>query len=85
MEQKIRMLRRDLARLMRSEPDHDDGSLGPLFIRLAWHCCGTFDAATGTGGSDGGTMRFEVEQKDPENAGLGKVTATLYKRSQFPL
>jgi len=56
---------------------HDDGSYAPLLIRLAWHCCGTFDKTTQTGGSNGGTMRFPVEQKDPENAGLAKARALL--------
>ena len=37
-------------------------------MRLAWHSSGTYDAATGTGGSNGATMRFEPEISDPENA-----------------
>lgn len=50
---------------------YDDGSLGPIFIRLAWHSCGTYDAATKTGGSSSGaTMRFPPERDDPENSGL---------------
>lgn len=24
------------------KPDYDDGSLGPVFVRLAWHASGTF-------------------------------------------
>ena len=32
---------------------------------------GTYDAATGTGGSNGAGMRFATEAGDPENAGLG--------------
>lgn len=38
-------------------PGHDDGSLGPLFVRLAWHTSATYDKNTHTGGSNGGTMR----------------------------
>jgi len=56
---------------------HDDGSYGPLFLRFAWHCCGTYDKNTQTGGSDGGTMRFPAEQNDPENAGLPKARRIL--------
>jgi cytochrome c peroxidase len=56
---------------------HDDGSYAPLLIRFAWHCCGTWDHASRTGGSNGGTMRFPAEQADPENAGLGKARALL--------
>jgi len=51
-------------------PSYDDGTLGPLFIRLAWHSSGTYDAATKTGGSNGATMRYKLEGDDPENAGL---------------
>lgn len=25
------------------DPDHDDGTLGPILLRLCWHACGTFD------------------------------------------
>ena len=52
---------------------HDDGSLAPLLLRYAWHLCGTYDATTNTGGSNGCTMRFPTEQSDPENAGFSKA------------
>jgi catalase (peroxidase I) len=42
----------------------------PMAIRLAWHASGTFTASTGTGGSNGATMRFEPESADGANAGL---------------
>lgn len=58
-------------------PGHDDGSLAPLFIRFAWHCCGTYDSEKCTGGSNGGTMRFPAEQADPENAGLDKAREAI--------
>merc|ERR1719433_2345402 len=50
--------------------DFDDGSLGPVFVRLAWHCSGTYDQKTCTGGSYGATMRFSPEAGDGANAGL---------------
>lgn len=51
--------------------NYDDGSLGPLFVRLAWHACGTYDKADGSGGSFGGaTMRFSPEADHGGNAGL---------------
>ena len=75
-ERDLRAVRRDIAAALH-DPGHDDGSLGPLMIRFAWHCCGTFDKATGTGGSNGGTMRMPQEQSDPENAGLGKARDVL--------
>ena len=34
------------------------GPVGPMLVRLAWHCSGTYSAADGTGGSDGATMRL---------------------------
>ena len=58
---------------------HDDGSLGPLFIRFAWHQSGTYDKEKGTGGSNGCTMRFPAEANDPENAGFSKAIAALAK------
>jgi len=50
--------------------EHDDGSLGPIFVRLAWHASGTYNKHTKTGGSNGATMRFDKEAKDPANSGL---------------
>ena len=38
--------------------DYDDGSFGPVMVRLAWHASGTYDKETGTGGSNGATMVF---------------------------
>ena len=50
---------------------YDDGSMGPILVRLAWHASGTFDKnAENKGGSDGATMRFEPESKHGSNAGL---------------
>ncbi|KAI1369762.1 peroxiredoxin [Xylaria arbuscula] len=52
------------------QPDYDDGSAGPVLVRLAWHSAGTYDAASDTGGSNGAGMRYEAEGGDPANAGL---------------
>ena len=46
-------------------------------IRYAWHACGTYDRFKRTGGSNGGTMRFEAERADPENAGFAKAHALV--------
>jgi len=64
---------REAIKSILARPGFDDGSLGPLLIRLAWHSSGTYDKATDTGGSNGATMRFEPESTDPENAGLGQA------------
>jgi cytochrome c peroxidase len=52
------------------DSDWDDGSWGPIFIRLGWHAAGTYDKKTGTGGSNGATMRFSPEADHAANAGL---------------
>lgn len=48
----------------------DDGSSAPIIVRLAWHCCATYDVTTDTGGSNGATMRFQPELTDEGNSGL---------------
>jgi len=62
-------VRKDIAALLR-QPEYDDGSAGPVLVRLAWHSCGTYDVETDTGGSNGAGMRYEAEGGDPANAGL---------------
>jgi len=49
---------------------YDDGSIGPVLVRLAWHASGTFDKKDGTGGSLGAKMRFNPEAGHGANAGL---------------
>ena len=51
-------------------PKYDDGSYGPLFIRLAWHCAGSYSKYDKTGGSQGAGMRFPPESQHGGNAGL---------------
>jgi len=64
---------------------YDDGSIGPVLVRLAWHAAGTYDKASKSGGSQGATMRFEPESKDGANAGLDKARAFLEPiKQQFP-
>jgi len=63
----------------------DDGSLGPLFVRLAWHASGTYDKHSHTGGSNGSTMRLQTEADDPANAGLKYARDFLEPiKQQFP-
>ncbi|CAG8562386.1 6915_t:CDS:2 [Dentiscutata erythropus] len=61
---------RDDIKSILSQPGYDDGSIGPVLVRLAWHASGTYDKVTKTGGSDGATMRYAIEANDPANAGL---------------
>jgi cytochrome c peroxidase len=46
------------------------GPIGPMFVRLAWHCAGTWDNDAKNGGSEGATMRFAAESSHGGNAGL---------------
>ncbi|KAI5310842.1 hypothetical protein KEM55_008290 [Ascosphaera atra] len=69
-------VRKDIIKEMK-KPGYDDGSAGPIFVRLAWHSAGTYDAASDTGGSNGAGMRFEGEGGDPANAGLEHARAFL--------
>lgn len=74
----------ELLRFMK-RPSYDDGTLGPLFVRLAWHSSGTYDAAKRTGGSNGATMRWKLEADDPENAGLDIARNYLEEiKAKFP-
>ncbi|DBA80066.1 TPA: heme peroxidase [Trebouxia sp. C0005] len=62
-------IREDIASLLDAE-DYDDGSYGPVLVRLAWHSSGTYSKEDGTGGSNGATMRFRPEAEHSANAGL---------------
>lgn len=60
----------EIAERLDEKEDYDDGSYGPVLLRLAWHASGTYDKETGTGGSNGATMRFAPEGGHGANAGL---------------
>ena len=65
--------------------DYDDGSYGPVLVRLAWHCSGTFDKESGNGGSNGATMRFAPEANHGANAGLNAAREKLEPiKAMFP-
>ncbi|KAF8057109.1 ccp1 [Scenedesmus sp. PABB004] len=65
--------------------DYDDGSYGPVLVRLAWHASGTYDKASGTGGSNGATMRFAPESEHGANAGLAVARGLLEPvKAQYP-
>lgn len=67
------------------EEGYDDGSIGPVLVRLAWHASGTYDVATKTGGSDGATMRFTPEAAHGANAGLAEARKRLEPvKAKFP-
>ncbi|KOS21196.1 Cytochrome c peroxidase [Escovopsis weberi] len=60
----------EIAGRLEEKEDYDDGSYGPVLVRLAWHASGTYCKETGTGGSNGATMRFAPESNHGANAGL---------------
>ncbi|KAK5074313.1 hypothetical protein LTR51_004900 [Lithohypha guttulata] len=67
------------------QPEYDDGSAGPVLVRLAWHSAGTYCSATNTGGSNGAGMRYEKEGGDEANAGLQHARAFLEPiKKRFP-
>jgi len=56
-------VRAEIANLLANET-YDDGSYGPLFVRLAWHASGTYDKHSQTGGSKHGTIRYSPGEAD---------------------
>jgi cytochrome c peroxidase len=70
-------VRASIVDLIDADPNYDDGSKGPLYVRLAWHASGTWDAKSKTGGSNGATMRFAPESAWGANAGLGLARADM--------
>jgi cytochrome c peroxidase len=63
----------------------DGTSLYGTFIRLAWHCSGSFSKEDGSGGSNGARMRFNPEASWGANAGLGIPRSALEPvKAKFP-
>lgn len=51
--------------------------MAPKAIRLAWHSAGTYDKADGSGGSEGGHIRFPSVLNTDANLGLDLITDQL--------
>jgi cytochrome c peroxidase len=67
------------------EQRNDGTSLYGTMIRLAWHASGTYSRADGSGGSNGGRIRFNPEKDWGANAGLSLAMAKLEPiKAQFP-
>jgi cytochrome c peroxidase len=65
----FKQVRQDIEDIL-DDPDYDDGSFGPVLIRLAWHSSGTYSAFDKNGGSNGANMRHAPEKDHGANAGL---------------
>lgn len=74
-----------IAQILEENPQYDDGSYGPVLLRLAWHASGTYCKTIKDGGSAKASMRFEPESKHGANAGLHIAREKLEKiKKQFP-
>ncbi|KAI8063469.1 heme peroxidase [Gongronella butleri] len=69
---------KDIAEIL-EDNDYDDGSYGPVLVRLAWHASGTYDKDTKTGGSNAASMRFDPEASHGANNGL-KIARDLLEK-----
>ncbi|KAH7889082.1 heme peroxidase [Phlebopus sp. FC_14] len=74
-----------IAEIVDDAGDYDDGSFGPVLLRLAWHASGTYDKTSGTGGSNYATMRFAPESLHGANNGLHVARGLMEKvKQEFP-
>ncbi|KAF8658935.1 hypothetical protein AX14_007674 [Amanita brunnescens Koide BX004] len=74
-----------IAEIIDDAGSYDDGSYGPIILRLAWHASGTYDKESNSGGSNYATMRFESEALHGANNGLHIARDLMEKvKTEFP-
>ena len=75
-------LARDVDQVLTTSQDWwpaDFGHYGPLVLRMAWHCAGTYRVGDGRGGPSAGMQRFAPLNGFPDNRNLDKARQLLWQ------
>jgi len=75
-------LARDVDHVLTTSQDWwpaDFGHYGPLMLRMAWHCAGTYRVGDGRGGPSAGMLRFAPLNGFPDNRNLDKARQLLWR------